>query len=139
MSAGSAPSTVRVLHLWLDGNAAVVGVEPTLATWQRFVGGGYIEFVLLAWLAEGEQLVAIVNEEGQATQPASPWIWPAGLGTPGQPIYGPFVIARWRHEPDGDDHAVDLDDANLRRGLALFSWQPRQLFNTLRQRTEEAS
>jgi len=121
------PATVRVVLFGLDGTVSVPTVTDTLATWQHLVAGS-IEFVrLLSPLAAAprDELVAIINEEGLYLQPPSPWVWPLGARAEvGTPIHGPFVVARWTYEPNGDDHAVELTRANLatiRRLFALHS------------------
>jgi len=50
------------------------------------------------------------------------WRWPVGArAETGVPIHGPFVVARWTYEPDGDDHAVELTRADLATIRDLFS------------------
>jgi len=119
-----AAATVRVALFALDGTVSLPAVADTLATWQGIVGG-LIQFVVLAAPLPGaprDELVAIINEEGLFTQPPSPWRWPAvARAQTGVPIHGPFVVARWTYDADGDDHAVELTRADLATIHDLFS------------------
>ncbi len=115
--------TVRVVLFGLDGTVSRLTVADTLATWQHLVDG-LIEFVVLAPIpgAPRDELVAIINEEGLFTQPRSSWCWPAGgRAETGVPIHGPFVVARWTYDADGDDHAVELTRADLDTIRRLFT------------------
>jgi hypothetical protein len=47
------------------------------------------------------------------------------VADPGRRVHGAFVVARWRYEASGDDHAVDLADSDLRMVQALLSPEPR--------------
>ncbi len=118
------PATVRVVFFALDGTVTVPAVTDTLATWQHLVEGS-IEFVRLISPLAGaprDELVAIINEEGLFTQPRSPWVWPVGArAETGVPIHGPFVVARWTYDADGDDHAVELTRADLATIRGLFT------------------
>ncbi len=117
------PAPVRVVLFALDGTVSVPAVTDTLATWQQLVEGS-IEFVrLISPLAAAprDELVAIINEEGLYLQPPSPWVWPLGArAETGMPIHGPFVVARWTRDADGD-HAVELTRANLDTIRRLFA------------------
>jgi Domain of unknown function (DUF3846) len=116
----SATEQVRVLCLQPDGRRQRRQVADTLATWQALVGG-LIEFVVLARYLNGDQLVAIINDEGLFTLPPTPWVWPTGSDAEVVArIHGPVVVARWRFEPNGDDHAVSLTDGDRLVADALF-------------------
>ena len=119
-----AAATVRVALFALDGTVSLPAVADTLATWQGIVGG-LIQFVVLAAPLPGaprDELVAIINEEGLFTQPPSAWRWPAeARAETGVPIHGPFVVARWTYDADGDDHAAELTRANLATIRRLFA------------------
>jgi len=120
----AATATVHVALFGLDGTVSLPAVADTLATWQGIVGG-LIQFVVLAAPLPGaprDELVAIINEEGLYTQPPSAWRWPAGArAETGVPIHGPFVVARWTYDADGNDYAVELTRDDLAIIRDLFS------------------
>jgi hypothetical protein len=104
----------QVVYFPVDAASEPRRIPDVLGAWQEWVGG-MIQFVEL-----GDGLVMIVNENGQEEQPPSHWTYPTTLaGFGGTPVFGPFVVARWQWDADGD-RAVDLTAHDLVRIQELF-------------------